>query len=376
MSARAGIVAVTLALIMAPTVRVSSQIQGDSLLALLPYEANLQGIALDVSQDTLYFYVGFDLVTNGSVNVYRVDSSVSGVTLQLLRDFVLPPALKHPNTMVISGDTLLVTGWDNSRISTIGYLRKTNGEIFKILRDSLFDDYHLQFCLFVNDTLVMGLTNGYTALVQKRLGEGAFSEATKLNNKYNYYGVNFIQGATVFAGRFLAIITSGPPRLDFYQISHDYKYITSIFLESNGAETQGLAALGSRLFFGMKGGTLGVNRIKSISVMPEFLDSIFQQITFQELPTGELHQNFPNPFNVSTNLRFIVYVPSVVRLQIFNLLGQRVDEVVRGELPAGDYNIKWDARGASGVYLYRIEAIPISASKDRFVGVGKMILIK
>lgn len=95
------------------------------------------------------------------------------------------------------------------------------------------------------------------------------------------------------------------------------------------------------------------------------------------IPTGfELEQNFPNPFNPSTTIRFELPVKSKVRLHIFNLLGQQVAELANEEVNAGYCQKVWNAGVASGLYFYRLEAVSVSDLSKRFVDVKKMILLK
>ncbi len=74
----------------------------------------------------------------------------------------------------------------------------------------------------------------------------------------------------------------------------------------------------------------------------------------------ELFQNYPNPFNPSTTIRFNLPVASEIKLEIFNVLGQKVKILVDSDLPAGNYEYRWDATDdanqevASGMYFYRL----------------------
>ena len=81
------------------------------------------------------------------------------------------------------------------------------------------------------------------------------------------------------------------------------------------------------------------------------------------LPEGfGLGQNYPNPFNPGTVIPYELAAAGYVRLEVFNLLGQRVATLVDGELGAGSYAAQWDARDAlgqgvaAGVYVYRLMA--------------------
>lgn len=74
-----------------------------------------------------------------------------------------------------------------------------------------------------------------------------------------------------------------------------------------------------------------------------------------------LEQNYPNPFNPATNLPYSLPAPGQVKLELFNVLGQKVRTLVDDMMPAGKYTVTWDSRDdngyevASGIYFYRIE---------------------
>jgi len=95
------------------------------------------------------------------------------------------------------------------------------------------------------------------------------------------------------------------------------------------------------------------------------------------LPDGlTLSQNYPNPFNPSTIVQFSLPEPAVVTLEIFNILGQRVNTLIDGrQLGAGSHRVEWhsdDGRGntvSSGVYFYRLKAGDKTATK-------KMMLLR
>ena len=88
-----------------------------------------------------------------------------------------------------------------------------------------------------------------------------------------------------------------------------------------------------------------------------------------------LGQNYPNPFNPSTTIGFTLPTAAVVRLEVFNMLGQRVVTLINEERVAGEYQEIWDGRDehgetvGSGVYLYRLVTPDFENSR-------KMILLK
>ncbi len=89
----------------------------------------------------------------------------------------------------------------------------------------------------------------------------------------------------------------------------------------------------------------------------------------------KLYNNYPNPFNPTTNISFDIPKESNVKLTIFNLLGEEVSVPVNRKMEAGKYSYLWNASNiSSGLYIYRIEAINISG--EHFVKNVKMVLIK
>ncbi|MFI5253820.1 MAG: T9SS type A sorting domain-containing protein [Bacteroidota bacterium] len=96
-----------------------------------------------------------------------------------------------------------------------------------------------------------------------------------------------------------------------------------------------------------------------------------------------LEQNFPNPFNPSTTIRFTLREPSIVTLKLYNTLGQEVKTLLNNEqIDYGDQEVVLNANNfASGVYFYRLVAQGLGdgetgATGQNFVSVKKMVLIK
>jgi hypothetical protein len=77
-----------------------------------------------------------------------------------------------------------------------------------------------------------------------------------------------------------------------------------------------------------------------------------------------LSQNFPNPFNPTTNISFGLPSKSFVSLKIFDLLGREVTTIVSEEMSAGSYSRIWNAANMpSGVYFYRLQAGSFTETK-------------
>jgi hypothetical protein len=83
-----------------------------------------------------------------------------------------------------------------------------------------------------------------------------------------------------------------------------------------------------------------------------------------------LFQNFPNPFNASTVIKYALPEASHVRIDIYDILGRNIATLVDGDNPAGYNQVLWEpGEMASGMYFYMIRAGEYSEAK-------KMLLIK
>jgi thiol-disulfide isomerase/thioredoxin len=94
--------------------------------------------------------------------------------------------------------------------------------------------------------------------------------------------------------------------------------------------------------------------------------------------TFALYQNTPNPFNPATAISFSLAARSTVSLRIYNMLGQEVASVLNNyDMASGLQHINFRADNLnSGVYLYKLTAIPQSGTERIFTETRKMILLK
>ena len=108
---------------------------------------------------------------------------------------------------------------------------------------------------------------------------------------------------------------------------------------------------------------LGTNDPAKIDVINLDTTQVDQSGADRGLPgTFNLFQNFPNPFNAHTTFSFTVAEPSTVRIEVFNIRGERVNTLADAFYSSGYYSVHWDGttsggeRAASGTYLCRLTA--------------------
>jgi len=122
-------------------------------------------------------------------------------------------------------------------------------------------------------------------------------------------------------------------------------------------------------FVTFTGGGGAVRLVTGTGVVPTGIDD--GDDGHPRLPTEySLFQNYPNPFNPTTEISFALPTATDVKLEVFNIMGQRVATLIDQRLQAGNHNVVWNgSQVASGIYFYRLDA-------GDFVESRKMVLLK
>jgi|GEM_PF-1841087 len=164
-------------------------------------------------------------------------------------------------------------------------------------------------------------------------------------------------------GMVLAIsneIILGTPTVTKVSGTIDYYYYLSYGFGNTGGFTvyQDQSASASRLIYAKIGGR-EYGTILAIAATRSTIPAHF-----------ELLQNYPNPANPATIIRFNLPQRFHATLTVYNMLGQVVATLVNGEVEAGSHEVAFDGTGlASGVYVYRLRAGEYTLSR-------KMVFVK
>jgi len=180
----------------------------------------------------------------------------------------------------------------------------------------------------------------------------------------------------VFGGEFFGSSGSG-----VFEETEEYDPATNTWraLEPMPVPRHGLgaAAIGDSIFL-IGGGPVagfGVTDVNSLFIPPAVVTRVADNLPPANF---KLFQNYPNPFNPTTTIRFSIAISAEVSLKIYDVFGREMVTLLKGKINPGEHELLWRADDlASGVYFYRLEVKPLSASSSfRFSDMKKMVLLK
>ncbi len=196
-----------------------------------------------------------------------------------------------------------------------------------------------------------------------------FIEGDDLNNRWRIY--ERTNGSNMVRATFSRTVST----------ARWYHVIVNTASNGNVTLTVDGTVLGSYKFSAVKSGLVGCGYTNSNSDFENFcaqagstkpVDGSDEE-PLASVPLPEvflLSQNYPNPFNPETNIDYALPVEGMVRLEVYNMLGQLVTTLFDEYQSAGAHSASWNASGMpTGVYFYRINA-------GQFSAVRKMVLMK
>jgi hypothetical protein len=298
--------------------------------------------ALAVSGTNLFAgtYVGVFLSTNNGTSWTEVNTGLPKSaydTTQYVR----------VGCFTVSGTNLFAGAIDAGAIDGGVFLSTNNGTSWTEVNTGL--TYPVAYALAVSGTNLFAGTSGGVFLSTNN-GTSWTAVNTGLTNTYVWAFA--VSGTNLFAG------TSGGVFLS----TNNGTSWTEVNAGLTNTSVWAFAVSGTNLFAGTSGGGVWRRQLSEMITDVEELNP---------LPTEfSLGQNYPNPLNPSTKIKYSIPKSSQVSLKIFNTLGEEIETLVNEEKPVGTYELNWNASNLpSGVYFYRIQT-------GDFVQTRKMILLK
>jgi photosystem II stability/assembly factor-like uncharacterized protein len=320
-------------------------------------EANAYNALFFLNADTGFIGSGRGLINNGFDDLAIIYKTADG---GLEWDTVFSATVQ--NTAI--GSLFFINnsvGWALCRNYSQTYIYKTTDE-GNNWQELAVNDFSLNSICFNNENI--GLAVGKDGVVI-RSTDGGFNWDTVYNlYECRFESVYFIDsGKAIVVGREGNHIFETEGNFGIILLVDDAGGVCSIKQQS---WTPGL----NDVYFLSNGTGWAVGDAGTIIKTGEGV-SFVEEEEIDEIPTDySLSNNFPNPFNPSTKIRYSVPKTSRVSIKVYDILGNEIETLVKGEKSAGTYELSWYAeKSSSGIYFYRIQA-------GDFIETKKMMLLK
>jgi hypothetical protein len=141
-------------------------------------------------------------------------------------------------------------------------------------------------------------------------------------------------------------------------------------LVGSGVGMDTLITINTTTGIATKLGSLNTTGLYAIAISPDPPSGVIEPQDISSPGEFYITQNYPNPFNPVTTISYSLPIKSQVELDVYNVLGEIITQLLNEEKEAGRYEVKFDAgRLSSGIYFYRMKS-------GNFVSVKKMVLMK
>lgn len=209
-------------------------------------------------------------------------------------------------------------------------------------------------------------------------------DASGVNPKLNWNAVNNTDSYNIYYGA----IQGAPGTVNCSMVNYSFRASTtsttftdnSVWIDPNS----NILACYYVTAVNLGGQSSPSNKVGVHGMAPLRFDELIAAETISLPKEYEIFDNYPNPFNPVTTIRYNIPEPSTVSLVIYDIMGREVRRLVDGIVEPGYHAADWDSRSASGVnvssgiYIYRFTAQPLSgeSTNESIHYVKKMLLTK
>lgn len=235
---------------------------------------------------------------------------------------------------------------------------------------------------------VQSFSSYYSPTFYTKNGSGNFLEegdSIMITNSLTDMTIEMPRDSSIGAGEISGNVTSTIPSFNFCGITvyafsadvYDTTLYSYTFADNSGNFKVSNLPYGSYHLVAQKPGYDNILYPSEIIINTQTPSVSDLTLNFSDTDEGraipsnsELYQNFPNPFNPVTNIRFYILKGTNVSVIVSNVLGQQISVLQKGFLPSGNYNLTFNANNlSSGIYFVTLKTDELSQTK-------KMILLK
>jgi len=348
------------------------QVSKDSLFGAFVKDSILTADSLVVASlvnDTKYFWKVKSINAAGSSSFSSVFSYQTIVALSGV------PVLVSPANNAVNELIPVKIKWNKVVGATSYHVQVSTSDLFTtfVKNDSTITADSLVLSSLLNDTKYFWRVKSINAA-----GSSDFSSA------FNFKSIVAIPAAPLLVSPLSGnTITQDSLKLVWYGVTGTTSYklqvsksntFSTIWLEKSALADTSLVVsqLDSNATYYWRVYASNVAGMSSASSVWNFVTKIPVGITkIDQFPTTYmLSQNFPNPFNPTTVIRYDLPKEGLVTLKVYDMLGKEVTVLVNQNQSVGKYSVTFDASSlTSGVYIYRIQA-------NDFISVKKLLLLK
>lgn len=308
-------------------------------------ESNPQEVVATTS-DPYYQFFDFE---SQQVHFFRVtainaEGDESGFSNQIQ---VVPPIIDYGQNILLNGD--FSSGFDHWQWQ----IDSSRAQATKVISDS--GELHIQISNGGTDFRHIQVSYPYIQLIQGEIYVFEFDACADQNRAIE---ANLVQVQSPYMNYSMK---------NYTELTSDLVHISWTFTMQEPSDYS--AAIKFNL--GYENHDVYIDNVSLKKVVSSLEDN--------QVPVPEefaLHNNYPNPFNPTTTIAYQLPEHCHVTITVYNLLGERVEELIDHPQMPGKYQVKFNAAGiSSGVYLYEMKARSIHGG-SRFAKVKKMIILK
>jgi len=294
----------------------------------------------------------------------------------------------YVNTVLVASGNLNFAGYSNSNIGQYVRMHNNGQDIYRqhdsVLTSSVYISFLINidsaltgdyfFALLPNSsttnytmrTFIKSAGNGFQIGISKSTEAATYAASTyNLNTTYLVIVKYIFNIGTTTDDQLSLFVISGaipgtepaPSAGPITGVATDAPNISRIALRQGSATLAATLNIDGFRVFKSWSNIVGINQIGTIA------DGF------------ALSQNYPNPFNPNTNIKFSIPERGFVTLNVYDMLGKEVSQLVDGNFALGTYEVNFDGSGlGSGVYFYRINYK--SETGKEFSDSRKLMLVK
>jgi hypothetical protein len=300
---------------------------------LLGFNNNYLSIANDIFVDGNYAYICHYLNNNGLVSIFNIGNPTNPTPSYYIGN------LYYPRHVIVDSGYAYISDYDSLIIYDV-----SNLDSITYVSSYQYGNPSFQFAI---DQPYLYIASSYTALEILNIQDPANPYFVGAYDSLHTYKITLVDNHALLKGSF---------NLYLMDISNpEFPRLMSTHTPSNGWSAEEVTVRGDYIY------DAAYNLFQILRLTPTGIE----EVSTLNLGNFSLPQNYPNPFNASTTISYSLPRPADIRIEVFDILGRRVETLFSGPQQAGEHTVKWRPGNiSSGIYYYRIGSEDFGQSRS------------